>query len=110
MNLGEKRIQNDSLRWLATQRDLRVIRLNTGVGFYGSGANRRAVRYGVPGMTDTIVLLPHGRVAWLEFKSPTGRQSPQQKSFQAMVELLDHIYILARSVDDVRNGIRRVVG
>lgn len=37
----------------------------------------------------------------IETKSERGRQTKDQQSFQAMIERLDGIYILARSVEDV---------
>ena len=46
----------------------------------------------------------HGEITptWIEVKNTKGRQSAEQKSFQEYVEGLGHRYILARSVDDVR--------
>lgn len=42
-----------------------------------------------------------GRYVAIELKSPSGRQSEQQKNYQAAVERSGGIYILARSVQDV---------
>jgi hypothetical protein len=41
------------------------------------------------------------RALWIEVKSPTGKQSPEQVSFQKDVEARGHLYILARSMEDV---------
>lgn len=38
---------------------------------------------------------------WIEVKSATGRQTPEQKNFQEKVESEGHSYLLARSMDDV---------
>lgn len=38
----------------------------------------------------------------IEVKSPTGRQTDAQQRYRARVEALGGLYILARSVDDVR--------
>ena len=40
--------------------------------------------------------------AWIEVKAVDGRQSAAQKHFQAMCDATDQRYILARSVDDIR--------
>jgi len=47
----------------------------------------------------------HIQPTWIECKTAKGRQSPEQKSFQDHVESLGHRYILARSVDDVRERV-----
>jgi hypothetical protein len=51
------------------------------------------------GVSDLVVILP-GRVLFLEVKTPTGRQSPAQKTFQQIVESLGHSYVLVRSVEE----------
>lgn len=45
---------------------------------------------------------------WLEVKSATGKQSPEQRSFQEFVERHGHIYALVRSVDDVLDVLWRI--
>ena len=42
----------------------------------------------------------------VEVKSSTGRQSPAQRAFQAKWEAAGGLYVLARSVDELRNGLR----
>lgn len=56
------------------------------------------------GVSDLVVVLPAGRVVFVELKSPdgTGRQSPAQKDFQARLEVLDHEYRLWQSWQDVQ--------
>ena len=48
------------------------------------------------GVSDLVVVLPHGKVCFVELKNPngTGRQSPAQSDFEAKVELLGHTYQL----------------
>lgn len=56
------------------------------------------------GVSDLVVVLPQGRVVFVEIKSPDGkgRQSPAQKDFQAKVELLGHNYQVWQSWEDVQ--------
>jgi hypothetical protein len=102
----EKPVQNAILRWFSTQRAVRVWRQNTGVASYGAGPHRRTVAYGVPGAADITGILPDGRRLEVEVKSPTGTQSDAQRAFGAMITKHQGVYILARSVDDVIEGLR----
>lgn len=71
---------------------------------------KRFIRYGSVGMTDVLAIFTQkvlyvGKVAlvyWIECKAPNGKQSAAQKTFQAEVEAEGMVYILARSVEDVR--------
>jgi hypothetical protein len=58
------------------------------------------VRFGVVGAGDISGILSDGTRFECEVKSPTGRQSTQQKRFQAMIERFNGVYILARSAED----------
>ena len=42
----------------------------------------------------------------VECKAPKGRQSPAQREFQQAWEGAGGLYVLARSVDELRNGLR----
>ena len=99
--MTEKQVQNAILREFGTRPDLRLWRQNTGAARVG----RRFVRFGVPGQADLTGILPGGRRVEIEVKSPTGRQTPDQRAFQALIERFDGLYVLARSVDDVRRAI-----
>jgi len=59
------------------------------------------IRFGVgnPGGADLIGLY-NGRFLAIEIKTPIGRQSPEQKLFQQLVEKLGGTYLILRSVDD----------
>lgn len=48
------------------------------------------------GVSDLVIVLPRGRVVFVEIKSPTGkgRQSPTQKDFQKAVEKRGHVYMV----------------
>ena len=52
------------------------------------------------GVADLCIMLPGGKVAWLELKTDKGRQSIAQKGFEAKCKRLDHPYALARTLDE----------
>ena len=95
--MTEKQIQNSIVREFGTKPWLRIWRANVGV----ARINRRVVRFGVPGQADLTGILYDGRKIEIEVKSATGRQTQDQKNFQAMIEKFNGVYILARSITDV---------
>ena len=100
--MTESQIQRDILHYLATRTDLRAWRANAGAAL----SKRGLVRFGVPGQADISGLFFNtGRRLEIEVKTATGRQSPQQRKFQTMIERFGGLYILARSVDDVRTAL-----
>ena len=99
--LGEKALQNDILRAFGTLPALRLWRANVGMARIGT----RTIRFGIPGQADLTGILPDGRRLEIEVKSPTGRQTAEQRSFQSMIERFHGVYILARSVEDVRREL-----
>lgn len=52
------------------------------------------------GVADLCVMLPEGRTGWLELKTPIGRQTDDQKGFQAKCERLGHPYAVAHTLDE----------
>ena len=92
---------------------VRLWRNNTGAA--KSRRTGRLVRFGIAGQGDLSGIisarLPGGTIFGarleIEVKSATGRQSPDQRAFQAMLERFGGCYVLARSVDDAIAGIRR---
>lgn len=92
-------VQSAILDYLAAKHVL-AYRINTGA----VKLENRLVRFGVKGMADILAFptscaLP--AVMWIEVKAEKGRQSPEQKSFEAQVRAAGHIYIVARSVEDI---------
>jgi len=91
-------VLNAILREFGTRPEMRLWRANAGAARIG----RRFIRFGVPGQADLTGILPGGRRLEIEVKSLTGRQTPDQRAFQALIERFGGLYVLARSVEDVR--------
>jgi hypothetical protein len=93
------------LRAWGAHPSLRIWRQNTG----GAKIKGQWVMFGTPGAADISgLLLPHGRRLEIECKTERGRQSEDQKSFQAMIERFGGLYVLARSVEDVDAALAAV--
>ena len=101
--LAEKIIQNEILRAFGTRPGLRIWRANTGVAKIG----RRVVRFGIPGQADITGILPNGLRVEIEVKSADGRQSPEQRAYETMIRKFGGVYVLARSVQDVREALSK---
>ena len=99
--MKERQVQNAILRAFGTRRSMRLWRANCGVARIGN----RVVRFGVPGQADLTGILPDGRRIEVEAKSPGGKQTEEQRSFQRMIERFGGVYVLARSVADVATAL-----
>lgn len=62
---------------------------------------RRLPKYTPKGLPD-IIVVAGGIFYGLEVKSAIGRQSPEQKEFQALVEKHNGKYFVVRSIEDVQ--------
>ena len=100
-------------------RHVLAFRMQVGAVSAQHEGKKRFMRFGTAGMADVLAF--HKRRAgwlsnpaikgdyrtdiitptWIEVKAPKGKQSPLQKSFQEMVEREGHLYIVARSIDDL---------
>lgn len=60
--------------------------------------------YAMKGVADILAVMPDGtgRMLAIEVKTPKGKQSPDQVLFQKRLEEAGGVYVLARSVDDVK--------
>ena len=56
---------------------------------------------GVKGLADITCILPN-KLLFIETKKADGKQTIHQKAFMYRVRQLGHDYIIARSVDDVK--------
>lgn len=66
------------------------------------------VYLGPTGISDIVGLLL-GRAIYIEVKTATGRQRPEQKAFQAAVERAGGIYIVARSPGEAIDAVLSAV-
>lgn len=57
------------------------------------------------GASDLILVLPKG-VIFCELKTPTGKQSENQKKFQSKVEALGYKYLIVRSLEDFKKQMK----
>jgi hypothetical protein len=58
------------------------------------------------GVADFHLTLRGGRTAWIELKTATGRQSPEQRAFQAAEEAIGALYAVVRSLDELEATLR----
>ena len=59
-----------------------------------------------PGVADLSFVLPCGRAAFIELKAPKGRQSPDQKAFEADCATNNAPYAVCRSIEEVAETLR----
>ena len=59
------------------------------------------------GTADIIAFPKHKPITWVETKLEKGKQRPEQKTFQEVVESLGHRYVLARSINEGFDGVNR---
>lgn len=98
--MTESQLQDAIRLELGRDPDLVLWRNNVGMAWMRNGS---PVRFGVggPGASD-LVGVYRGRAVFVEIKTPIGRQTPEQKMFQQLVERKSGIYVVLRSVDDAR--------
>jgi hypothetical protein len=87
-------------------------RVNTGAVMSGN----RFLRFNKKGDADIMLTIPvpytRGNgvswqcVCWVECKSDTGKQSPDQKLFEAEARAEGHDYLLVRSSDDLKKWLQ----
>lgn len=97
--MNRESILQDAIRLaLGAEPDVCLFRNNIGMAWMRNG---HPVKFGVggPGGADLIGMF-RGRFLAAEIKTDTGRQSPEQRQFQQLVERRGGIYVVWRSVDD----------
>lgn len=110
---SESDVIHDILLAFGARKDMKIWRNNTGAAKRG----KAVVKFGLTGSADIIFVLgppQPGRFMGVEAKRPggdytasgnlrkPGEQSDQQGNFQREIENLGGLYVLADSVDDVR--------
>ena len=61
----------------------------------------------VAGVADLTFYKPGGQPILIELKTPTGRQSPDQKKWQKAVENAGYRYVIVRSLEDFKKIIEQ---
>jgi hypothetical protein len=88
-------------------RDVNILALaNAGHRSLRMGARMKAEGLQA-GAADLCVMLPGGKVAWLELKTAAGRQSIAQKGFEAKCRRLGHHYAVARTLDEAFDALKQ---
>jgi hypothetical protein len=104
MKQDESRLQQACVKWFNLQHS----NLNRLLLAIPNGARRDRISGArlkaegmVAGAADLILLVPdsHGKILCIEMKTKIGRQTTEQKEFQAAVENTGNKYIVCRSVD-----------
>jgi hypothetical protein len=95
--MTESQLQDAVRLALGADPELLLLRNNIGK----AEIRGRWVAYGVggPGGADLIGIF-RGRFVAVEIKTATGRQSPEQRMFQQLVERKGGVYVVLRSVED----------
>lgn len=114
---AEAQVLHDVLRAWGCHPRLRIVRVNTGVGWFNDkGPCRREDRGARPvyfnpkGTADIVgIIAPTGRMVMIECKAPTGGvHSDEQKVMQRVVTQFGGLYVLARCVADVDLTFRQL--
>lgn len=98
--MTESQLQDAIRLALGREPDLVLWRNNCGSAVMRNGF-RVTFGIGNPGGADLIGIY-RGRFVAIEIKTPIGRQSPEQRAFQSLVERKGGIYVVLRSVEDAR--------
>lgn len=99
-----KRSVVDALRLL---NGVHVLRLNAGATVIRSGTTSRVIHGVEPGTPDLLVMLPGGRVLWLELKTARGRLSPAQQAWHERARRMGHTVEVVR---DVQSAVMACLG
>lgn len=128
-NNKESRLQQDCVYWFRVEYPhfamLLTHPINEGSDHTSQDRRRQAIHKAegtVPGVPDLLLFLPAMYVEkesnspstiagntyyglGIEMKTPTGRQSQEQKDFQKMFEAAGYKYIIVRTLDDFKEVI-----
>jgi hypothetical protein len=94
----------DYIRTVAPQ--CMVFAIPNGSQRTATGRPANAVVGFTAGAPDLVVVVPGGRVLWLEVKAEKGRVSDAQLKFHLDLQARSHDIAVVRSLDDVRNAFQ----
>lgn len=113
MSGPEAFVLHDVLKAWGAHPRLRIVRVNTGVGWFNDAGpcrkkdpGARPVYFNPKGTADLVGLIaPTGRMLMIECKGPRGVQSDEQKIIQRVVTMFGGLYVLARDVATVDQAL-----
>jgi hypothetical protein len=106
MELAEFKLQAECFRYHWNERPQergRLFTVNNNSGGKFEGAIMKAMGV-VAGVADMMYLSDAGLIA-LEFKTPTGRQSPAQKQWQETIEAAGYRYVIIRTFEEFKQTL-----
>lgn len=105
---SESKLQKDVAK-VFEDAGLLTIRINSSVQWTEHGTRLASYRIvntnATAGLADIIVMYD-GRAAFVEVKTPTGRQSATQVKFAETAARFGMVYVIVRSLDDARMFVR----
>jgi len=100
----ESKLVKACLEYLRFHPSIMAWRNNTGGASASYKGKTRYIAFGAPGAPD-ILGVTDGRALAVECKSPKGKQTEAQRKWQADFEACGGLYILARTLDDLEDGL-----
>jgi hypothetical protein len=98
MNKSESRIQQECVQWFRNKcikEGLPYLLLSI------PNDNQKFLKgTGLLKGASDLIMVVEKNVFWIEMKTPTGRQSPEQKNFELSVNVLGFDYLLFRSLEE----------
>jgi hypothetical protein len=89
-------------------RGIYAYRQNTGAAEYtDKTGKKRMVKYGKPGASDIVGVMPGGRFIAVECKALNGRLSDFQRQFLEDIDRMGGLAVVARSVDDIARAMKQ---
>ncbi len=73
-----------------------------------TGAYNRVEKHHVAGVPDVAIVLPNGKILWVELKAADGRPSNEQIAFHIRLRGLGHDCIIAWTVHEVLAYLRQL--
>lgn len=106
----EARIQQEAQMWFHNtfpERRGMLFEINNNSQNAREGMEHRCMGR-VRGVSDMCLLVPGGRVVFVEFKTETGRQSEYQQNWEALVTRNGFRYVIIRSVVEFQKLVSAV--
>lgn len=63
----------------------------------------------IPGVADSCLLLPGGAAVFIEFKTPTGKQSQKQQEWQRIIEAAGFEYYVIKTLEEFKELLTKLL-